>query len=767
MKNKKNLFITFLLIIILAVSSIAFLKIYYTITFDEKDLRNAVITLFKSKLNRAVKFEEIKISFTGDITLSRFNLSVSSDFNDNLSFISSPQILIDLDFFDLFLGKITINGIKISDAEMNILKRYGKDYTDVADQFIDLTNRLNNFAQSQSGAFNIIMTDSLLAYREIFKDDEIIINLYDINTTLKIFKEDFTYTLSTSVSPSKPDDSSKGSISSSGNIKLNTKGSYNHKVKIDNLDLSYFNRFIQEKTGINLSLKGGISTDCIIYADNNQYSFTGSIETYNLNIYTYSPEPHSLISNENLNIYSNFKIDLNAGIYQLKEFKLFDDYCSLTGSAEYINNKANHSIKAKLQSNRINLTELSNYISPVSNVYYSGTLAFNLDFDYDILDNIIHTSKFNLALSGFNVKDISKEKKRNLIQDMTAEITMENNKIDTSLEAVSGNTDMRLTSNTTIESWYPIKSNSEIALYSKISEFSLIYSITSRIFKSLIDDAYEDSKKGYEEVFFLQKPFGKFITNNDFTFDFNSDKVLVNDSGKVDKDQGFKNIAFGVSMKNGVFSLRDFHLWGYNAVYDLDLQGYFFRDYPHITCTGSVKNFDLASFSSEAPMQNKLTGVLNGNFEYELNIYRISHLLQNSRSTLNLQISHGDISESFILGKLNEFVRNNNYNMNDLTIDEYNSINLSTQQYGENVYIKNFGYKGNHLTFNLSGKYTYRDGLDLTGGCTVEVLKKQKESDVIQQQYLPVAMTGPIAEPCLEMRKKKDSVKTCFKASTP
>ena len=54
---------------------------------------------------------------------------------------------------------------------------------------------------------------------------------------------------------------------------------------------------------------------------------------------------------------------------------------------------------------------------------------------------------------------------------------------------------MWLTSNSSIESWYPLISNSEIALYSKKTEFSLIYSISSRILKSLIDDAYEDSKR--------------------------------------------------------------------------------------------------------------------------------------------------------------------------------------------------------------------------------------------------------------------------------
>ena len=217
MKNKKKVYIIIASIIILSLFlSVVFIKIFFSLTIPEKDIKNSVISLFKTKLNRAVKFEVVKVSLAGNIIINRFDLSVSSDFNDNLSLISSPEIIIDLGFIDLFLGRMTIKGIQINDADINILKRYGKDYSEVSLQFIDLTHRINKIAQSQDGTFYIAFNNCRLAYREILKDTEININFFDINASLMVFPDKFSYILSTAISPSKTIESNKGSISSEG-----------------------------------------------------------------------------------------------------------------------------------------------------------------------------------------------------------------------------------------------------------------------------------------------------------------------------------------------------------------------------------------------------------------------------------------------------------------------------------------------------------------------------------------------------------------------
>ena len=179
MINKKKVYIIISSIFIIALFlSVLFIKIFYSLKLPEKDIKNSVINLFKTKLNRAVKFEEVKVWLAGNIIINRFDLSVSSDFNDNLSLISSPGITIDLGFIDLFLGRITIKGIQINDADINILKRYGKDYSEVSLQFIDLTHRINKIAQSQEGTFYITFNNCRLAYREILKVTEIKILIF-------------------------------------------------------------------------------------------------------------------------------------------------------------------------------------------------------------------------------------------------------------------------------------------------------------------------------------------------------------------------------------------------------------------------------------------------------------------------------------------------------------------------------------------------------------------------------------------------------------
>jgi len=760
MKIKKNIYISLVIIAAcVGLLSITGLKTFYAFMFTEEALKESVHNLFKVQLNRAVKFERIDVSLCGDIVVTSFNLSTESDFNDNISLVEAPKITVDLNFYDLLNGVITVSGITIPDAKIMVFKSFGKDYNDITAQFKDIYQRLNRIAQKHERVFELSFSNCSLIYQEIFSEDEVLISLNEIDASLKFVSKIINYTISINSVPNKNSDVSDGHMELKGEYYFDDAGYIKQKVVIENCDLSYLNRFIGQKKISDISLKGSVSTDVEIKYINNILTVAGIIETNNLHVFSLKPQQHPVISNENINIEGDIQINRGLGKYTIRHLNIFDDILNITLKGEYVHNENDHTIDATVQSNSIDLTELSHYFSPLRNIYYSGNVMFSGDFKYDILNNVTAKSFFALALDDFHMIDIGENSKTDIISKGKASFRLKDNKIDSLFEGYAYNSDFRCTMSSSISSWLPLQSSSEVAVYSKKTDVALFTRIYSQVIDKVVSAAYRDAEKGYEEVFFLQKPLGTFLINNDFTFDYNIDTLEVN-PGK-DKN-GFKDFAFSIVMNKGVLTLRDFHLWGYDAAYDFDLQGYFYRDYPHITFNGSVKNFDLGKLSRETEFASNISGLLSGDFSYELNIYRMSHFLQNSRATLRVHVADGTIGSGVILDTVQKFYTDNNYTIQTVQYDTFDSLDLVTQQYGETIYLRNFNYRGDNARVNLYGKYSYRDGLNLSGGSTVNIVTTKDEKEHVSKKYVPLAITGSLSGPCIDVKNKKESSRVCF-----
>ena len=129
MKIKKKIaFISAAIIISALALSLFSLKLYFSLSVKEADLSMIVINFCKNNLGKAVKFDEIRIDVMGDVEITNLNLSVASDFNDNISLVKADRAVFKLNFLKLFKGITEIKRIVFNNATISLHKSYGKTY---------------------------------------------------------------------------------------------------------------------------------------------------------------------------------------------------------------------------------------------------------------------------------------------------------------------------------------------------------------------------------------------------------------------------------------------------------------------------------------------------------------------------------------------------------------------------------------------------------------------------------------------------------------
>src|SRR5208283_2238977 len=103
---------------VIVIHFLSTLCLLFDVRYPEREIREVITDFFKNNLNKAVKFDAIYIEYNGDIRISNFNMSISSDFNDNVSLIKCKKAVIDLEFFSLLAGRIMINGLEFYNSEI-------------------------------------------------------------------------------------------------------------------------------------------------------------------------------------------------------------------------------------------------------------------------------------------------------------------------------------------------------------------------------------------------------------------------------------------------------------------------------------------------------------------------------------------------------------------------------------------------------------------------------------------------------------------------
>jgi hypothetical protein len=747
--KKKSLFFLILGTVLLLLISGLFFRIYVSNRLEELDLKTQIKLFCKNNLDKAVKTENIYLDYKGNIVIQNFDLSISSDFNDNISLIKSSRLVFVPHISNLINGKLLIKEIRFKDSSLTIHKKFGKSYRDTINALLTFKVKPENIEHIDMKKLKIKFQNSSVEYREVFRTKKMTIRLSSVDAELNFFTDRLSYRVSGAIAPYKTASIKSGFLEMDGFLTGKT-GTLENRIKIENFDLSYLNEFNKEYDIAGMSLNGGISLNFkLSFAGKKDFKSSGEIETNSLNIVTHTPPGHNILSNKNFNFKFDIGYSRDNGKFSINELRIYDDHINIPISGFYQANKKEEVLNFKVKPVKVDLSNISSYFSPVQNVSYNGTLDFSMDINYDYkIDKNISFSLIS-ELTDFNAEWLNRGKSEKIIDNCNLKLTSINKNISLIFTAGIFKSDFNFAGDMNIDSWHPFRSKSKINIKSKQVEADLIYSWFKEAIDYLYSESFRDSKRGFEMIYFLQTPEAHTINNNNFSIQYNSEKLLFG------KNAQLSGLSGELELSRGHLSLKDFTLKGYEGEYFLNFQGFFNRDYPFFEVKGHAKNLNIADFNRDYGSSFRASGTGSFECDFELNAFRISHLVEQGRGTMTLSLFDGSIENSSFQDRFSSFLDKNGYSNLQLSTLDIKQFNLTLRQAGKNFYIRNFILNSDKLNMATYGTYNYQKGIFINMFPNVYDTKKR-------MQRIPLRIRGPLLNPEIRIIKNRETKTLSF-----
>lgn len=735
-----------IIVLFLIVNSLATLRLMFSVLFPERILKGVVADYFKENLNKAVKFEDIYVDYDGTIVIKDFDVSITSDFNDNISLIKSEKAVINLRFFRLFTGVISVEGIDFHDSEITFVKKFGRSHLDSFLLVFDPDNFIKRTHKAYEN-FYIDFHGAKLHYRESLRAKQITLELYNINAGMNFDKENFSYSVSGRIKPFQSDVIRKGAFDCSGAVDIKNYGSYSHRLKIDNFDLTYLNEHILDHKLGDMALKGGISADLKLLKSKNVLYLKGAVETGSFSLVSLEKN-FSIVSNENLNCDIDLAVNRSLNRYTLRHFKASDDVIALDASGTYVSNKTEDSLALKFKSNDIDLGDLSQYLTPLKDIEYSGTLRFDGDISLDFKNKKSGGMKAGALLENFTLSKNNKGTIEPIIGESRATVSLDDTSLVVDISAKPLRSDLSIKSRTDISGWIPFRSETAVTVSSKKMNLENLKHAAVYFADRLYASAYADKRNPLEVVPFLQRPLGRFMNQNavDLTCGFNT--VFYG------KKSRFGNVTARAQLARGTLLVSDFQADGYDAKYRLSFQGYFNSDQPYVKLEGKIDDFDLGRFYTDSGLTGTLSGKARTEFSYEVSFARAGDILDNAKGHFNSYVGKGEMKNTPGQQALIRFLRGNGYDEGRVSEIAFEDMTISISEQGENFWFSNFGIRGDTMIFNAVGDYLYEGGIN----SNFNIIIRRDAAAVT----VPVRLSGPALAPCLDAAGREKSHRYCF-----
>jgi len=302
--------------------------------------------------------------------------------------------------------------------------------------------------------------------------------------------------------------------------------------------------------------------------------------------------------------------------------------------------------------NSIDLDDID-YLQIIPDVYGDGTFALDIQFDYDLLHNEMKSFKIYCDDEDIAIFSKTKNNAMTYIKDSWLKINGDIKKININACAKHQKSDVMLRSTINIEKWVPFTSTDEIMVQSKRLSAELLSKLLLKGIKELYSKAAEDLSIGYNEIYFRQKPLGRYLSNNIINAKINVDTLIF------EKNAHLKNINLELLSNKGLVTTQSFNCEGYSANYNFSVNAFCNSDYPTMTISCAVNNFDYGAFLRDTGLKDA-TGLMNVNLNYGVSGYRLSHLLQNGKGIFTLNIANSVLNSSMIQRKIIELAKSCN-----------------------------------------------------------------------------------------------------------
>jgi hypothetical protein len=746
MKFKKKYLYLAIVLAVITVNLISTMRLVFSVAYPDRMLKEVVTEYFKNNLDKAVKFEDLYIDFTGDIVILDFDMSITSDFNDNISLIKSSKAVIDLGLLQLVSGTIAVRGVDFYRSDMTLLKKYGKTHLECFEQMFGPGRFLRQIRKSGPD-FYVRLHRATVMYRETLRDRQLTMELNKVNASMELDRATVSYSIEGTIKPYRTETIRKGSFSMSGTIDIGKGDTFSHRVQVDNMDLTYLNEHIAEYKLAEVALLGGASVDLEIGRKKGLVSVKGSCETNNLSIASL-PEKRNLVSNENLNADIDLVARSDRTSYAARVLNLRDDTFSIEASGSYVNDGKSDAVTIRFKTNSIDLGDLSQNFTPYRDVEYDGKLKADGAISIDFRNNKAEGTAINASLEEFTVKRTEKNNEVVLLDESSMAMKLTDRALSVDIAARPLGSDLALKSRTAITNWVPFRSATTVGVTSKKMNLENIRNLVAYLIEKTFVAAYEDKRGGAEKVPFLQKPLGKFLNNNSIALNASASTVFYGRKAR------WKDLALDAKLERGAVTLGDFSVDGYGAKYRLGVQAYCNSDQPYIKMDAKIEDFDFGAFYADSGMKGSASGTARGEFSFEVSVARLGDMLDNAKGSLSLYLGKGTMSDTKLQLAIQRFLRKNGYDADAIATINYEDISFSASQQGENFWFSNFAVRGDTLLFGTVGDYMFESGMSSMFSATV-----RKEGGL---SVIPLKLYGPILAPCIDLYDRKDSRKACF-----
>ena len=680
-------------------------QMLFALLFNEKEMHLIIQNIFEKNFNKAIQFDDITVTMGGNLKLKNIKIAPTTDFNDNYNLISSKKTIIDLSYFRAITGSINIKGIKFYDSSITIVKNYGKSYQEIFDHIF--TNVVTNAKYISYNDFYIKAMGNCI-YNENFSNDKLKIHVDDVLISLRMDDTTFRYRIKGKV---KPLDGSldEGKIKLSGYVYFSDTVNYqssSHEIYIKKLDMSIANYFIKDNSDLSLSIKGYFYTDVMIKHDN-KYSIKGSVDFDNVTIENNGVLPHYMIvSNDNVSIKSSMKINNDLSDVTVDYLSFNDNEIDINASLQFLKDKY---FNIAVTTNSIDLDDID-YLQIIPDVYGDGTFALDVQCDYDLLHNEMKSFKIYCDAEDIAIFSKTKNNAMTYIKDSWLKINGDIKKININAYTKHQKSDVMLRSTINISNWVPFTSTDEIMVQSKRLSAELLSKLLLKGIKELYSKAAEDLSIGYNEIYFRQKPLGKYLSNNIINTKINVDTLTF------EKNAHLKNINLELLSNKGLVTTQSFNCEGYSANYNFSVNAFCNSDYPTMTISCAVNNFDYGAFLRDTGLKDA-TGLMNMNLNYSVSGYRLSHLLQNGNGNFTLNIANSVLNSSMIQRKIIELAKSCN-----IVVEEgkwhCNRFDVAINHSADRLILQSLYIDTDNASVSGYGNYSSENGLSLPCNAT-------------------------------------------------
>ncbi len=726
------------------------IKIFFIRAYPEHVLKEHVMTFIKENFGKAATFDDVYMSAFGNIIISNLNISISGDFNDNISLIKCPGAEISLNFFKLFSGNIIIKKIVFDDADVTVYKKYGKGYYETFNDIFRLDRPLSEISNIDHEHFRVDITSSRMEYQEVFRNEISTVKIDRFSLGLLLRGDFLDYRISGRLLPHPGSDLSKGRLSFSGRLR-SARGNFClasiNSIIVTGLDMRYIQPYLAEALKDPLNLQGRFDAAIRFASFENNLSAECHIEITNLSADKFTEgSKHTCISNENLNL--DFIIDIIGGgeKVMVRRASLYDDVIRLSLEGIYRKSDKEHYVDVIFSSNTMNLEKISEHITPWKETVFRGNMKTGGHLKYDFISGSARGSEFKTELKDFGIIFRESINTREFMKGLDADISLKNDIFTATMKCLLERSKIEASWNTKVKSWVPFSSESDINITAPTLEIHHIAYPLLAALRLVYDGAYSDRKLGYENIIFRDEPVGKLLNQNNLQLHLDAKGIVAGHRAKL------QELAVDASLRDGIFSVDSFSLSGYGAQYSLKTSAQFNLWTPLVSIDASVKNFDVRSFASDAGIKGEAAGILSASVSFQVGAFRLSHILENSIADVTIELVDGSIKDTPLQDKFSKYLARSGIKSAPLAEINNLTATFSFNQRADNYLVSKLALVSDKVKLYGRGRYDYFEGLDVPLEISVAPAEGQ-----VGMVTAPCKITGPLLRPVMaKIKNPKD-----------